>query len=65
MELKQLQLEHLRLMKDTLDTFITSFENDELIILSGSMNAGANVGSKEERPYNELYLNIEYINSPE
>lgn len=52
-------------MKDTLDTFITSFENDELIILSGSMNAGANVGSKEERPYNELYLNIEYINSPE
>lgn len=62
MELKDMQLEQLRLMKDTLDTFITEFENDKVVILDGSMNAGANLGSKEERPHNELYLNIEYIN---
>lgn len=64
MELKEMQLEQLRLMKDTLDTFITSLENDEVVILDGSMNAGANLGSKEEQPHNELYLNIEYINNP-
>lgn len=61
MELKQLKLEQLKAMKDELTHFIDIFEKGKVVILEGRMTNEMMTGSAEERPTNELYINIEYI----
>ena len=64
MDLKELQLEQLHAMQFELDSFIDLFENDKVVILDGRLTNEIITGNKEERPTNELYINIEYIKAP-
>ena len=64
MDMKELRLEQLHAMQFELDSFIDLFEQDKVIILEGRLTNEINTGNNEERPANELYINIEYIKAP-
>ena len=64
MSVRELQLEQLKAMREALNNFIDLFEQEGVVILDGRMTNEIMTGNSEERPMNELYINIEYIKPP-
>lgn len=64
MSVRELQLEQLKAMREALNNFIDLFEQEGVVILDGRMTNEIMTGNSEERPTNELYINIEYIKPP-
>lgn len=60
-EVKKAQLDQLKDMREALDSFVESFEKDEVIILDGRMTNEINTGNKEQPHQNELYISIEFL----
>ena len=60
-ELMQKQLDQLHVMVDELNEFIEDVEKGEIILLEGRMTREINSGSHDERPINELWINMEYL----
>lgn len=60
-EVKKAQLDQLNTIRESLDSFIASFEKDEVILLDGRMTNEINTGNKEEQHHNELWISIEFL----
>lgn len=60
-ELIQKQLDQLHAMVDELNEVIEDVQKGEIILLEGRMTCEINSGSHDERPINELWINMEYL----